>query len=348
MLPEGAHTIEIQNEMDPRGDAIHMAGACAIDSWILVMRKGLRDPMIKDTVKNTKATLEKLYIPPMVSASTNPVVWVPRADVKGYFGHTGDSFREMARMWGEKGFCDVKEHPVATLCWYNPKGGDLDDPASWLLYDRPNLDWLWTAPQAEQGWKHGLFGNPEPPKGGSTWSFWPRRPRLVEALVDRGLPSRTWKERLARPVFYGKIENRVQESRRTGANWSAVCEEFIMPKGDDTKYPFTQEEYLIKLSEARFGLCLAGYGRKCHREVECMAMGCVPVVDKEVDISFYANPPVEGIHYIRVSGPSEVHTKLADISEETWTQMSVACHEWWQKNASCKGLYELTTSLAKA
>ncbi len=346
MLPEGAHTIEIQNEMDPRGDAIHMAGACELDSWLLIMRKGLRDPMIKDTVKNTIATLEK-----MVSSTAKeekPVIWIPRADIKGYFGHAGDSFREMARMWGEKEYCEVKEHPVATLCWYNPKGGDIDDPASWLLYDRPNLDWLWTASAAEQGWKHGLFGNPEPPKGGKAWSFWPRRPRLVEMLVDRGIPTRSWKDRKAGAVFYGKIENRVQEARRTAENWSAVCEEFVMPNGAAVVYPFTQEEYLIKLSEARFGLCLAGYGRKCHREVECMAMGCVPIVDKEVDMDSYALPPKEGVHYLRVAKPEEVVQKIAAVSEETWTQMSVACRDWWRINASCKGMYDLTMSLATA
>lgn len=346
MLPEGARTIEIQNEMDPRGDAIHMAAACELNSWLIIMRKGLRDPMIKDTVRLTVATLEAQTAKPVIAGK--PTLWLPRSDVKGYFGHTGDSFREMARMWGEKGYCEVKEHPVATLCWYSPQGGDINDPTSWLLYDRPTLDWLWAAPDVEQKWQHGLFGNPEPPKGGKAWSFWPRRPRLVESLVSKGIHSRPWKERCSGPVFYGKIENRVQESRRTAADWSTVCEEFVMPRGEKMAYPFTQEEYLIKLSQARFGLCLAGYGRKCHREVECMAMGCVPVVDKEVDMSSYAVPPVEGVHYIRVSGPGDVKEKLASFTEEIWTSMSAACRVWWSDNASCKGFYDLTVSQMKA
>jgi hypothetical protein len=251
-------------------------------------------------------------------------------------------------MWGEKGFCEVKEHPVATLCWYNPSGGDIDDPASCLLYDRPNLDWLWAAPAVEQGWKQGLFGNPEPPKGGKAWSFWPRRPRLVEMLVDRGIPARSWKDRRMGPVFYGKIENRVQEARRNTGDWSSVCEEFIMPNGEHMKYPFTQEEYLVKLSEARFGLCLAGYGRKCHREVECMAMGCVPIVDKEVDMESYGSPPVENVHYLRVRNPDDVIQTIQAVSEEDWTRMSTACRDWWRQNVSCKGLYDITVSLAKA
>lgn len=347
MLPEGAHSIEIQNEMDPCGDAIHLAGACQLDSWLVIMRKGLRDPMVKDSVSNVVKTIAKLMQPPETSPSL-PVVWIPRSDVKGFFGHTGDSFREMARMWGERGYCQVKEHPTATLCWMSQTGGDLDDPSSWLLYDRPNLDWLWAAPDVEQKWKHALFGNPEAPKGGQSWSFWPRRPRLVEDLVSKGVQKTSWAQRTQGPVFYGKIENRVQETRRTSADWAKVCSDFYMPRGETASYPFSQEEYLRKLAAARFGLCLSGYGRKCHREIECMAMGCVPVVDKEVDMTNYANPPHEGVHFLRVSGPEDVLQKLSEISEDSWTKMSDACRVWWEANASCKGFFELTLKLTKA
>jgi hypothetical protein len=347
LLPSGAHTIEIQNEMDPRGDAIHLAAAGEIDNWLIIMRKGLRAPMIQDTVNNTLKTLEAMT-KPQIPGSEKPLIWLPRSDIKGFFGHSGDSFREMVRLWGERGYCDVKEHPVATLCWYAPHGGEMNDPSNWLLYDRPNLDWLWAATDVEQAWKQGLFGNPEPPKGGKAWSFWPRRPQLVEQLVETGAAKRPFAERRRGVVFYGKIENRVQELRRTAKDWSSSCDEFVMPAGEDAKYPFTQEQYLVNLSEARYGLCLAGYGRKCHREVECMAMGCVPIVDTEVDISSYASPPVEGVHYLRVSGPDEVRETIARISEEQWTSMSVACRQWWQDNASCKGLFELTKRLVGA
>jgi hypothetical protein len=248
-------------------------------------------------------------------------------------------------MWGERGYCDIKEHPVASLCWLNETGGDIQEPSSWLLYDRPTLDWLWAAPDAEQKWKNGLFGNPEPPKGGKSWSFWPRRPRLVEEIVQKGLPERKVSERSRGLVFYGKIENRVQEARRTAADWSRVCDEFIMPQGADKPYQLTQLEYLERICDAKYGLCLAGFGRKCHREVECMAMGCVPVVDKEVDMKNYANPPVEGIHYIRVSGPEEIQEKLQAVSEAQWTKMSEACRVWWKENSSCEGMWTLTKGL---
>ena len=102
----------------------------------------------------------------------------------------------------------------------------------------------------------------------------------------------------------------------------------------------------MKLGNARYGLCLAGYGKKCHREVECMAMGCVPVVASEVDMDSYAVPPVEGVHYLRVKGPAEIRAKMSEISADVWETMSAACHDWWLKNASAEGMWKLTQRLA--
>jgi hypothetical protein len=344
LLPEGARVIEIQNEMDPQGDAIHFAGAAGLSHKLVVMRKGLRDYMIRDSVKHTVSTcLGKGSV--AAKTNTKPIVWLPRSDITGFYAHAGDSFREMVRIWGERGYCQVNEHPVATNCWWGEVG------SGWLLYDRPNLDWIYNAPPVEQSWKYGLFGNPEPPNGGGgfAWSFWPRRPRLVEDIVAAGQTAKSFEERGRGLVFYGRIENRVQERRRARPDeWKAVCSEFFMPNGAGTEYVLSQREYLERLSESRFGLCLAGYGRKCHREVECMAMGCIPVVDKEVDMSSYANPPIEGVHYIRVSGPEDVTKKIDAIDATRWASMSLACKSWWQANASCEGMFALTVALTAA
>ena len=76
-----------------------------------------------------------------------------------------------------------------------------------------------------------------------------------------------------------------------------------------------------------------------------MAMGCVPVCDRQVDMKHYANPPVEGTHFIRVDGPNGLREKLASITEEDWNRMSRACREWWKENASCDGMFALTKQL---
>jgi hypothetical protein len=107
----------------------------------------------------------------------------------------------------------------------------------------------------------------------------------------------------------------------------------------DKPYPFTHEEYLRNLAQAKWGLCLAGFGKKCHREIECMAMGCVPIVGPEVDMDNYADPPVEGVHYLRAATPADV------VKPDNWEKMSAACKDWWRRNASVEGSWRLTHEL---
>jgi len=213
------------------------------------------------------------------------------------------------------------------------------------LYDRPTKEWLLKSPKGEQTWKRALFGNPAPsPVNASPWSFWPRRPLLVETLVQEGRPLKPWEGRNRNLVFYGRSENSVQRDHRTRYDWSPACDEFVHIEGLQA-YPYTHTEYLERLANARFGLCLAGYGFKCHREIECMAMGCVPVVGPDVDMTSYADPPVEGLHYMRVDSPLDVKGLLEKITPERWMVMSVACRDWWKRNCSIDGLWKLTQML---
>ena len=215
-----------------------------------------------------------------------------------------------------------------------------------LLYDRPNHDWRLAAPTVEKEWKMALFGNPKVPAGradSSPWFFWPRRPALVEEIVEQGSFS-SWEKRTGSLVFYGKTENKVQEKRRSTADWSSACSEWSMVNGTEP-YPFTHSEYLLKLADSRFGLCLAGYGYKCHREIECMAMGCVPICAPEVDMNSYAVPPLEGVHYLRVNSPEEAREKVASVSKEAWEVMSAAGRAWWKENCSVQGSFALTQKL---
>ena len=118
-----------------------------------------------------------------------------------------------------------------------------------------------------------------------------------------------------------------------------------MPKGGE--YKLTHYQYLEKLADAKFGLCLAGYGKKCHRETECMALGTVPVVAPEVDMTNYADPPIEGIHYFRVTDPAAADKITENTTEEQWRLMSQACREWWKKNCSIEGSWLLTKRLTE-
>ena len=338
LLPKRAHVIEIQNEMDPDGYGVHMSGACDLQHTILTIPRGKPEFQREESIRQVLQAISK-----QPSSSQGgldvPTLWMPRKSLTGFFGHPGDSFRELAQIWSERGYIKVVEHPSAVSIWLK-EVGDV------LLYDRPTLQWLQASPPNEQLWKQALFGNPSPFGANSkSWMFWARRPRLVEEIVAAKLPERGFQERSQRLVFYGKIENSIQERRRTGADWESACSEFVMPKGDEKPYVFTQKEYLERLTTAKFGLCLAGFGKKCHREVECMAMGAVPVVAPDVDMTNYANPPQEGVHYIRIQTPDEAKTMTETISEDQWAQMSAACRQWWKDNASAEGSWLLTKRL---
>jgi hypothetical protein len=149
-------------------------------------------------------------------------------------------------------------------------------------------------------------------------------------------------------VFYGKIENEIQAEHRTNALHEA-CDDFVMPTGAAIPNPYSQEEYLNRLADSKFGLCLAGFGPKCNREIECMALGTVPVVAPDVDMTNYKNPPQEGKHYIRLQSfdPQEAKAIIANITEAQWAELSTAAHTWWHQNASCAGLFELTKKLVE-
>jgi hypothetical protein len=305
------------------------------------------DASVESVRKEVDAEWEAATLSGTLDDKELPLIWMPRKDLEGYFAHPGDSFREMVRLWARAGLVRVQEHPTATMVWWGSVGAD-----GVLLYDRPNHDWRMAAPALEKSWRWALFGNPRPATGkpGSPWFFWPRRPEFVEDLVAAGAPSRSWIDRPERLVFYGKIENAVQRKRRLGAglDWSSACSAFWMATSAEEPHKFSQRGYLEELAKARFGLCLAGYGLKCHREVECMALGVVPVCAPEVDMESYAEPPIAGVHYIRASSPEEAKSITENLSEAEWLKMSQAAHTWWKRNCSVQGSFALTARLIAA
>lgn len=348
MLPRGAWVCEIQSEMDVNAD---IAQLCSVSGLRHALHVVPRDrPATKEETAEVHAKLvEACRALSADHVTTNPVcaerptLFMPFESLGGIFYHAGDSFRETAQLWAERGYVNLQKTAGVGMVWLGGVGETL-------LYDRPTLEWLQKAPKKERTFKVGLFGNPTPPEGGQAWSFWPRRPRFVEELVAAGAAATGWEARAHRLVFYGRSENAVQKARRTAADWGSAFtkergDEWVYVEGAAAKYPFTQREYLERLATARFGLCLAGYGSKCHREVECMAMGCVPVVASEVDMTSYAEPPVEGVHYLRVTSPEEIEAAIAAVTPERWVQMSAAGRDWWARNASADGMWRLTQRL---
>jgi hypothetical protein len=211
------------------------------------------------------------------------------------------------------------------------------------LYDRPTQrQW-----DDKQTYQLALFGNcaPPNPESGrqSVWGFWGRSPRSIEVVNLLGFNRLSYQLRLIKSVFLGKIENGVQYAHRTGVDWKSAVELFSMPiDHTGAPYPFTQEQYLEKLCNSRFGLCLPGYGPKCNREIEYFACGVVPIITPGVDMKGYLVPPMKGIHYFTASTPEEVRTIVENTKPEQWLRMSIAGRKWWNLYASAEGLFRLT------
>jgi hypothetical protein len=255
----------------------------------------------------------------------------------GHYAHSGDTFREMARIWKDRGYCTIKESEETHHCWW----GDVGDI---LLYDRPTLRWH----DEKASYQMGLFGNCAPPNRlrDSTWCFWPRSPAAIEDLVKSGGCLATWSSRPVPSLFLGKIENGVQllaRQAKGGPDWSKSVSLFSMPvDSTGAPYPYTQTQYLEKLCSARFGLCLPGFGKKCNREIEYFACGTVPIVTEGVDMTNYLVPPVLGTHYFFAKTPEDVRRIVETTTKEKWTAMSAAGHSWWRNYASAEGLFRLT------
>ena len=136
-------------------------------------------------------------------------------------------------------------------------------------------------------------------------------------------------ERKLKSIFIGKIENQIQLNYRN-IDFSKYIQLYVMHKPNE-KYKYNQDEYLDLLKHSKFGLCLRGFGPKCNREIELMALGTVPIVEKNVDMDNYYDPPQENIHYLRFSSPEEIQNLIDNCSEDKWTKMSLNCRDWYKK-----------------
>lgn len=255
---------------------------------------------------------------------------VPKQPLQGIGYHKNDSYRELPLLM------KVKNKDVGLVfinnsihCWLEP---------NILTYDRPTLEWHNTEFENSS---LILLGNGDINVEGKklknkytnlkvkSWIFWPRKPILLEKVLNKNGILK-YDERKIESIFIGNFENSVQDKyRNTLHKWDKVLSEYHCTKGQQHK--FTHEEYLMKLRESKYGLCLRGYGSKCHREVELMAFGTVPIITSEVSLS-YMDPLIENTHYISVNTPEELKIKIETINDEQWNKMSNECYNWYQRN----------------
>jgi hypothetical protein len=256
LAPKGCKVLELQEEREPSDSLVHLAAAAGLEWTLLQYPRATPDGFRKIIMNETKKWMQA-----PVSTNALPLVLTPPKSMKfGYFGHKGDSFREMIDLWAEKGYIEHKEDPIITQCWLGGVGKTL-------LYDRPTWDWLAKSSDTEQIYKVCLAGNPNVSEKPNTkpWIFWPRQPRLVEKLAAS---NKSYGERNDRLVFFGRIENDIQgKYRQDISGWQALCSKFSMPVGAKQPYALGPEEYLLALQGSKFGLCLRGFGPKLVPEM---------------------------------------------------------------------------------
>lgn len=340
---ERTHIMEFMSIDKPDADHIHLAGACG-HSYVLggVIRESIENAR-QNALLSVGRAIQKYGFSDTLSAIRTkktvgkPTVIVPTgAGLHGIMNHSGDTFREMVALWGERGYVNIVQSSETGHCWWDEIGGVL-------LYDRPTPRW-WNS---ETPYQMALFGNCAPPgpdfQRQSLWSFWPRSPREIEGVAERCDNLRGYDSRSIGSLFLGKIENGVQKAARTGVDWSTSVELFSMPiDSTGAPYPYTQKQYLEKLCQARYGLCLPGFGPKCNREIEYFACGTVPIVTPGVDMKGYLVPPVEGVHYFTAKTPADVQRIVKETDPKVWARMSTACRTWWRNYASAEGMFRLT------
>jgi len=255
---------------------------------------------------------------------------LPKQPITGLGSHANDSFRElMVLMKSNTEDVDIQLTTNSIHCWIEP---------NILMYDRPTIEWC---NNELNDASLMLLGNGDINLEGkiinsrlrdlvvSPWIFWPRKPMILEFILKTESILK-FNERTIESIFIGNIENSVQDKYRNDSKWQDVITEYHCTNG--TKHLFTHKEYLMKIRHAKYGLCLRGYGSKCHREVELMAFGVVPLVTNDVTTASYMEPLVENIHYLFVSSPGDLTHKLQNTTEEQWNIMSANCYEWYQKN----------------
>ena len=354
LAPVGCKVLELQEEREPSDSLVHLAAAAELEWTLLQYPRSTAEGFKKIVEKEVGKWVPKAPELPEISvevtdtiptiietealAAPPTILTPPRSMKHGFFGHKGDSFREMIDLWEEKGHIVRKEDPAITQCWMGEVGGVL-------LYDRPTWSWLEKAPPAEQTYKLCLVGNPEYSEKGNCrpWIFWPRQPRLVEEMS--AIERKSYDDRKDTMVFFGRIENDVQaayRSKQAIEMWSSACAKFSMKEGKEP-YELNPKEYLEALQNAKYGLCLRGYGPKCNREIELLAMGTVPIVTADVDIDNYAEPLINGVHVIRVTDKADAIDKIAyGMTEAKWAEMSEAGFQWWKRNCSVEGSWAQT------
>ena len=211
----------------------------------------------------------------------------------------------------------------------------INDTGDIMLYDNPILDKV----HDRLSWNLALWAN-EVHRGENSypWTFWPKHSKIHAKVVHKGINS--YNDRSHESVFIGTFttQKRVHPQSQK-MQWSDVIQNFWMGSANTRLYK--PQQYLEVLGDHKFGLCLPGVGPKCLRDMELIGLGTVPIFVPGVSTEYY-EPLQENKHFLFANTPEEVHHLIKSCTREKWEYLSYQGREWFERNASPRGSFELT------
>jgi hypothetical protein len=257
-----------------------------------------------------------------------------------FWRNTKHGFYDLVMEWNKRGWCDIKQH-TGPYYWINSIG-------SILFFDRDQvadlIDKKWCDPRwvDEVSYKYAFFTNEYNLENDRNFKFeyWSYHPVELEAKSKaKGVLS--YQERSIDTIFLASIENETQEYfRNKFQGWESAIEEFYIAdklnKKEGAKYSF--EEYLDKISHAKFGVCMRGNGPKCYREIEYAAFGTPLIITEGVDTN-YPVPLIEGKHYFFAKDKEDIEKFVAETDQKTWHEMSRAIRKWYEENFTVEVMF---------
>lgn len=248
---------------------------------------------------------------------------IPKHPINGYLFHINNSFKELMQLWQNNSNDNIKIlYDPSIKHVYIGNNIVLQDIQTDKLIDNNILKSLKVLIDNVHIHKED---NKIPSNHPLIYS--PLNPSILENIIDN-TSYNNYDNRKYNTIFIGECKNNVQEKIKISTNCYDVIDLLCVTKNITDLY--TQEHYLNKLSDSRFGLCLHDCNTNYNYIIEYMAFGTVPLITSNV-LSAYVDPLIENIHYIKINNPANIKNKI-DISKEKWTAMSHNCINWYTRN----------------
>jgi hypothetical protein len=257
-----------------------------------------------------------------------------------FWRNSKHGFYDLVMEWHKRGWCDIQEHK-GPYYWINNINSilffDRDQVADLIDKKRVNPRW-----QGEVPYQYAFFTNEYNLENDRNFKFeyWSYHPVELEDK-SKSMGMKSYQERTIDSIFLASIENETQEYfRNKFQGWEAAIDEFYIAdklnKKEGAKYCF--EEYLDKISHAKFGVCMRGNGPKCYREVEYAAFGTPLIITEGVDTN-YPIPLIEGTHYFFAKNKEDIEKYVKETDEKTWQKMSLAVRKWYEENFTTEAMF---------